>query len=99
MFLRLCEPMKLPAEQRLPAGTAKIVSEQFEDISSCRRLRVIFRQLHYLKDGRLDEKNMIERFESGALRADYPFASVARDFKLIEDRTKTILIGKENEGG
>ena len=41
------------------------------------------------------DTNMIERFESGALRADYPFASVARDFKLIEDRTKTILIGKE----
>ena len=91
----IIEPMKLPAEQRLPAETAKIVSEQFEDISSLQSIESYFRQLHYLKDGRLDEKNMIERFESGALRADYPFASVARDFKLIEDRTKTILIGKE----
>lgn len=91
----IIEPMKLPAEQRLPAETAKIVSEQFEDISSLQSIESYFRQLHYLKDGRLDEKNMIERFESGALRADYPFASAARDFKLIEDRTKTILIGKE----
>ena len=91
----IIEPMKLPAEQRLPAETAKIVSEQFEDISSLQSIESYFRQLHYLKDGRLDEKNMIERFERGALRADYPFASVARDFKLIEDRTKTILIGKE----
>ena len=49
--------MKLPAEQRLPAETAKIVSEQFEDISSLQSIESYFRQLHYLNDGRLDEKN------------------------------------------
>ena len=90
--------MKLPAEQRLPAETAKIVSEQFEDISSLQSIESYFRQLHYLKDGRLDEKNMIERFESGALRADYPFASVARDFKRLR-QDKDDFDWKGSQGG
>lgn len=93
----LCEQMGLPAEQRLPVKVAEKIAEQFEDISSLQAIERYFNQLHYLKDGSLDEKGMIERFESGALQANYPFASAAKDFKLIEQRTKMVLIGKEEK--
>ena len=93
----LCEQMGLPAEQRLPVKVAERIAEQFEDISSLQAIERYFNQLHYLKDGSLDEKGMIERFESGALQANYPFASAAKDFKLIEQRTKMVLIGKEEK--
>ena len=93
----LCEQMGLPAEQRLPIKVAGMVSKKFWDVSSLQAIESYFKQLHYLKDGSLDEKGMIERFESGALQADYPFASAAKDFKLIEQRTKMVFIGKEKK--
>lgn len=93
----LCEQMGLPAEQRLPIKVAGMVSKKFGDVSSLQAIESYFKQLHYLKDGSLDEKGMIERFESGALQADYPFASAAKDFKLIEQRTKMVFIGKEKK--
>lgn len=93
----LCEQMGLPAEQRLPVKVAERIAEQFEDISSLQAIEHYFNQLHYLKDGSLDKKGMIERFESGALQANYPFASAAKDFKLIEQRIKMVLIGKEEK--
>ena len=37
---------------------------------------------------------MLEQY---AKKASYPFASVAAEFKLIENETKTIVIGKEPE--
>ena len=93
----LCEQMGLPTDQRLPIKIAGLVSEQFEDISSLQAIESYFQQLHYLKDGSLDEKGMIERFEGGALQANYPFASAAKEFKLIGQRTKMVLIGKEEK--
>ena len=56
-----------------------------------------FCQLHSLKKEQLDKKKILPMLEQYARKASYPFASVAAEFKLIENETKTIVIGKEPE--
>ena len=89
------ETMPLSAEQRQPIEVAKMVSEQFEDISSLESIKSYFTQLHYIKGDGLDQKRIIESFEKGVRTGNYPFASVAKEFRLIEENTKQIFIGKE----
>lgn len=94
---RMKEKMPLPSEQRQPVEIAKLVAEQFPDISSLDAIESYFTQLYYIKGEELDKKRILESFESGAREGSYPFASAAKEFWLIDENTKMIVIGKEEK--
>lgn len=51
-----------------------------------------FTTLNSLRGDALDSKRVVERFEAGLPSMSFPFASVAEDFRLIEEDTRSVLI-------
>lgn len=86
-----------PSELKLPRELAKTVAQQYCDLASMEAIESYFCQLHSLKKEELDKKKILPMLEQYAKKASYPFASIAAEFKLIENETKTIVIGKEPE--
>jgi len=87
----------IPAEVKQSIEVAKIVSESFEDITSLEAIESYFVQLHYIKGAELDQKGILNQLEKQASNGKYPFASVAKEFKMIENQEKAIIIAKENK--
>ena len=61
------------------------------DISSLESVSKYFRMLYHFRGESLDKKDIMGEFGKGR----YPFAKVSKEFKLIEENTKTIFINKE----
>lgn len=92
------EGVSLPNELKLPIAVAKDVVREQEDISSLEAITSYFQYLYKGKgDSGLDKKSIVERLENGVPSFCFPFASVAKDFRLIENDTKTIFITLEQE--
>lgn len=92
------EDICLPQELKLPISIAGQISEQHKDIASLQAIEDYFKRLYYLKGEGLDAKDIISQLEQGARSCLFPFATIASQFHLIENDTKTILIDKESEG-
>lgn len=93
--LEKTEDIHIPPALKLPISVAEQIARQYEDIASLEAIEAYFHQLYYYKGEGLDSKNLIGQMEDGARSLLFPFASVAKQFKLIENETKTILIAKE----
>lgn len=91
------EGIRIPQTLKLPIGVARQVAERYEDISSLEAIEAYFDSLYHFKGEGLDAKNIIEQFEAGRKSQLFPFASVAKQFQLIENDTKTIFICQEPE--
>ena len=63
------------------------------DITTLDNITEYFRRLYHIKGESLDVKKILEKFDGG----DYQFATVAKDFKLIEENTVTVYIDQEPE--
>lgn len=88
----------IPLQLKLPISIAEKVSQEFEDLSSPEAIEAYFTQLFYYKGQLgLDYKNIVEQFEKEVRTWNFPFASVSKIFKLIEQNTRTILIPIEIE--
>ena len=64
------------------------------DISSLEAIKLYFEQLRYII-GRdeLDRKSVVKAFDDGVGKAfSFPFESIAKSFRLIEEDTKTVYI-------
>ena len=72
---------------------AKYVLETEDDITSQKAIRKYFETLYYFQGEGLDKNRILEQFHPNI----YPFATVAKEFKLIEQNTKSIFISKEEE--
>lgn len=69
------------------------VQRQFADLASPEAVKSYFDALHDLKGKqRLDKKKIIDAFEKGYGTCKLPFKQVAKEFQLIENDTKAILI-------
>ena len=79
----------LGQEQQI--DTAKQIIRKFNDISMPEAIQEYFARLYGFKGEGLDKKKILERFNKGR----FPFATVGKDFKLIEQDTKTIFIVRE----
>ena len=79
----------------IPIGAARSVLMHREDIASEEAIHEYFTELLNLKgEDAQDKKQILKRMESG----DFPFKSIAEDFKLIENDVKTIYIpGEKNK--
>lgn len=95
--LEAAEDIHLPNELKQPIAVAEQIAEKYEDISSLEAIAEYFNRLYYLKGEGLDAKDIIGQLEKGTRSCLFPFAEIAKQFKLIESNTKTILIDKEPE--
>lgn len=95
--LEKTEGYKIPQALKQPIAVAGQILEKYEDIASLEAIEAYFEQLYYYKGEGLDTKEIIRQFEDGAKSLMFPFAEVARSFRLIENDTRSILIHKEAE--
>ena len=64
-----------------------------KDITALESITEYFWELYHIKGESLDVKKILEKFDGG----DYQFATVAKDFKLIEENSVTVYIDQEPE--
>lgn len=87
----------IPQELKQPISVAGQVCDEFQDMASLGAIEDYFRRLYRYKGEGLDLRNIIGQFEEGSRNWMFPFESVAREFKLIQNNTKSILIDVEEE--
>ncbi len=63
------------------------------DFSDPETVEQYFRELYYLQRNVLDKKNIMDEFKKNS----YNFSTVAKEFKLIEENTISILVPREEE--
>ncbi|MBT9813409.1 CRISPR-associated helicase Cas3' [Enterocloster citroniae] len=86
-YFQLEESRTVPGQEQ-QIDTAKQVIRRYEDIGSLDAVQEYFTRLYQFKGSALDKKNILEEFQKGR----FAFATVGKEFKLIEQNTKTILI-------
>lgn len=91
--------LRVPLMLKQPIAVTKQILRESNDIASLESIQEYFDRLHYVKGEELDKKHIVEKFENDrSIRsASFPFATVAKEFRLIENDTKTIVIEKEPE--
>ena len=87
------EDMKTVQGQAQQINTAKAILQDYENIAELTSIAEYFARLYHYRGASLDKKNIIGEFK----HPDYNFAKVGKEFKLIEEDTKTIFINKEPE--
>lgn len=89
-IFELEETAKVPGQEQ-QIETAKQIMRKYEDISDLKAIQEYFVRLYNFKGQGLDRKRILEQFQ----KRRFPFAKVSKEFKIIEQNTKTILIAKE----
>ena len=80
----------------MPRDVARSVIQRYADIASAEAIHSYFEKLYKNSGNGLDQKNIVNRFEEGAGNAFlFPFETVAKEFHLIDEQTRTILIPVE----
>ncbi len=75
---------------------AENVMASYKNMGSLEAIHEYFDRLHYIKGEGLDKKKILQRLnEAGG--AAIPFRTIAEDFKVIQNNTKSILILRESE--
>lgn len=77
-------------------SAATQILEEYEDIGSPEAIDEYFQRLHHAQGESLDSKGIIKEL-SQAKRESIPFRTVASEFRIMEENTKTILITKNPE--
>lgn len=82
----------LPSVQ-LQTDITKSVMRKYPDISSPDAIRCYFETTYRVSGEQLDRKRIVNALEDGAANNfSFPFAEIAKEFRLIETDTKIILI-------
>lgn len=82
-----------PAAMHRPMEIARSIMRLHTDVSSPEAIQDYFEQLYYMEGEGLDVKGIVERLEDGAAyKLSFPFAQIGKDFKLIEETTRSIII-------
>lgn len=91
---RFKDAKQVPGQEQ-QIGTSRQVFRNHQDISDLKAIQEYFRLLYEYKGEGLDKKHILEQFQKG----HFPFAKVGKEFRLIEENTKTILIPIEERAG
>lgn len=87
------EDTKMVQNQKLQIETAKSVMQDYENLADLESITDYFSRLYHYRGSSLDKKNIMEEFHG----MECNFAKVAKEFKLIEQDTKSIVVCKEKE--
>lgn len=80
----------------IPRGATQSVLKEYEDVSTPEAIAYYFRSLYKHFGSHLDSKAIVTRLEEGAKNSFlFPFRQIAKEFRLIEVATKTVLIPVE----
>lgn len=83
----------LPPRLRRPIEVSKLISRQFNDISSPKAISSYFSMLYKFEGDGLDKHNIVSRFEEGMRNEfSFPFASIAAEFKIIDETTYPVIV-------
>ena len=83
-----------PTELQQNADIARdILRAHADDPLSPVAVRAYFQRLYWDRNADLDSRGIIRRINDSGIRLDFPFADIAKDFKLIEDATRPLIIG------
>lgn len=84
-----------PSSLRRPISITREIIREFDDISTPNAIYEYFNRLFSLEGEKgLDTKDIVKTLENSRIDR-LPFEDIAKDFHLIEDKTITIMIGKE----
>lgn len=79
--------------QKRPIEATKVIIDRFKDITSPQAIQAYFKALYCFEGEGLDEKRIVSRFEDGFKQnLSFPYATVAKEFKLIDQTTHSIVI-------
>ena len=67
--------------------------QDYSDISDLKAITDYFTRVYHYRGTSLDKKKIMDEFQ----KMECNFAKVAKEFKLIEENTKTIFINREPE--
>lgn len=79
--------------QRQQIDIARAVLHDYENVADLESVKNYFKRLYHSRGLSLDKKCILEEFKD----LEFNFAKAAKEFKLIEQKTKTVLICKETE--
>lgn len=79
--------------QKLQMEVTECLLEEKRNLEDLDSIRFYFDMLYHFRGEGLDKKRILERFD----RNNFPFTTVGREVKLIEENTKTIFIPREQE--
>lgn len=83
---------------KTPRDVAHSVAQDYPDIASPEAIHAFFLKLYKVSGNKLDSKEIVRRLEEGAGNTFlFPFETVAKEFHLIDEQTKTILIPSEEK--
>lgn len=80
-----------------PISVAEQIVRKYEDIAEHKAIQEYFRRLYKFKGDGLDKKDIVANFEDGVRTMSFPFETIAKAFRLIEEDTKTVLIPLEEK--
>ena len=90
-FVFQMDEEKIVKQQELPIAVTKQILQDKEDLSSLDAIQEYFENLYHFRGESLDKKGIMEAF----YKCKFPFADVSKDFKIIEENTRTILVTYE----
>ena len=82
----------IPGQQQQIDTTKSLLAEG-KDITTLEHITEYFRRLYHIRGGSLDKKDILDKFKD----RDYHFATVAREFNLIEENSVTVYVNREPE--
>ncbi len=92
------DEFRVPSVLKQPIAVTEQICRKYKDISSLEAIHEYFERLYCFKGEGLDAKEIVSQFEDGVKTSSYPFETAANEFRIIENKTKTILICQEEEG-
>lgn len=79
--------------QRLQMEVTEFLLEEKRNLEELDNIRYYFEMLYHFRGDSLDKKEILKKFK----KDDFPFLTVSKEVKLIEENTKTIFIPKEEK--
>lgn len=77
--------------QKLQMEIAESLIDEKRKPEELDTIRYYFEMLYHFRGESLDKKDILKKFK----RDDFPFATISKEVKLIEENTRTIFIPKE----
>ena len=93
VFIFELENAKTIISQKLQIDISRGVLQDYEDVANLESIRDYFTRLYHYRGTSLDKKNIMNEFRG----IQCNFAKVGREFKMIEQDTKTIFVAKEEK--
>jgi CRISPR-associated endonuclease/helicase Cas3 len=72
----------------------RILRNDAKDILSAQTTEEYFKELYWLNDssGKLDSKQIVNRFKDGIVHGDFPFSTIASEYKIIANAQESVIV-------